>query len=88
MTRSVTTMVTFDAAPFPADKPSVAAKAVADRLRIEAIEEAADLAIPFVVGLRQAARDGDVDRIGDCLRALWLAAVTMRQAYREIGGDA
>lgn len=33
------------------------AKAAVDRLRLEAIEEASDLAIPFLVGVRQHARD-------------------------------
>jgi len=46
--------------PLALAEPSAEAKAVADAMRVEAIEEAADLAIPFLVGVRQAARDGDV----------------------------
>jgi len=65
-------------------EPSAAA-AAADIVRVELIEESADLAIPFLVGVRQAARDGDVARLGECLRALWLAAVVMRKTYRELG---
>jgi len=65
--------------------PSSAAHAAAvDAIRIEAIEEAADLAISFLVGLRQAARDGDTVRLDECLRALRLAAQVMRKAYREL----
>jgi len=45
-------------------EPSAAA-AAADIVRVELIEESADLAIPFLVGVRQAARDGDVARLGD-----------------------
>ena len=64
--------------------PSSAAHAAVDAIRIEAIEEAADLAISFLVGLRQAARDGDTVRLDECLRALRLAAQVMRKAYREL----
>jgi hypothetical protein len=67
-------------------EPLPEARAAIDAIRVEWIGETADLAIPFLVGAREAARNGDIDRLGDCLRALWLAAQTMRRAYREIGG--
>jgi hypothetical protein len=62
--------------------PSVAG--VCDDARLELIEEAADAAIGFVVSARQHARDGDVARLGDCVRAVWLAAQVMRKGYREL----
>jgi hypothetical protein len=65
--------------------PSVAVGGI-DILRLELIEEAADVAIGFVVSARQHARDGDVPKLGDCLGALWTAAQVMRRAYRELGG--
>jgi len=68
-------------------EPSAEARALVDDLRIEAIEEASDLSIPFLIGVREAARDGDVARVGACLKALWSAVLVMRAAYREIAGN-
>ena len=65
---------------------AAAARAAINALRLELIEESADLALPFVLGAREAARAGDLDRLGDCLRAVWLASTTMRQAFKEIAG--
>lgn len=67
--------------------PPVTVPAVVDGRRLEVIEEAADLAILFLVGVRQAARDSDVTKTGACLRALWTATLTMRQAFHEIGAE-
>jgi hypothetical protein len=61
--------------------PSVAG--VCDDARLELIEEAADAAIGFVVSARQHA-GRDVARLGDCVRAVWLAAQVMRKGYREL----
>jgi hypothetical protein len=71
--------------PLARTAPSAEARAAVDDLRLEAIEEAADLAIPFLVGVRQAARDGDVTRLGECLQAVRLASVVMLQAFGELG---
>jgi hypothetical protein len=76
------------AAPAMTAAPTPEALAVIDDLRIGAIEEASDLSIPFLIGVREAARDGDVARVGACLKALWSAVLVMRAAYREIGGGA
>jgi hypothetical protein len=72
------------AAPATTAEPS--AEATINALRLELIEESADLMLPFVIGARQAARNGDLDRLGELLRAVWLAATTMRQAFKEIAG--
>lgn len=61
------------------------AQRVFDDLRLGLIEEAADIAIPFLVSVRQHARHGDAERLGECLKALWSAVLAMRGAYREIG---
>ncbi len=76
------------AAPAMTAAPTPEALAVIDDLRIGAIEEASDRLIPFLIGVREAARDGDVARVGACLKALWSAVLVMRAAYREIGGGA
>jgi hypothetical protein len=71
--------------PLARSAPSAEARAAVDDLRLEAIEEAADLAIPFLVSARQHARDGDVTRLGECLQAVRLASVVMLQAFGEFG---
>lgn len=64
--------------------PQAPAKGLIDALRLELIEEAVDLAIPFLIGVHEAARAGEVARVGEVLRALRLAAQLMRRAHREI----
>ncbi len=64
-----------------------AAQQVVDDLRLGLIEEAADLAIPFLVSVRQHARHGDAERLGVCLKALWSAILVMRTAYCQIEGE-
>jgi hypothetical protein len=68
-----------------AAEPSAAdGKAAINPLRLGLVEESADPAIPFLIGVREAARAGDVARARASLRALWLAVLTMKQAFKEI----
>lgn len=66
-----------------AAEPS-AAKGLLDALRLELLGEAADLATPFLIGVRGAARAGEVARVSEGLKAVALVVTTMRRAYREI----
>ena len=68
----------------PIVEPSTEAKAMIDALRFDLIGEAADAAIPFLIGVREAARDGDLDRLERCLKAVWFATGTMRQAFHAL----